>query len=182
MTMMEWLNPDEVSKELLRRRGGFDFQTASAELLQSTFIEAADLVFARAKKLIESGNGLCVETVLSTAKYRPLVEATLQQDGFFGLVYVAVRSPEVSAERIAARFEQGGHDVPTDRLAARWQRSLEQLPWFASRAHFMHVYDNTRSDRQRLRPQLIARKRLTSIQIVEPDLISELTAALRRIE
>lgn len=177
--MVEWLNPDEISKELLRAKGG-TFQSASADLLQSTFIQAADEVLERAKTLLKQGAGICVETVLSTDKYRQLVETTLEHNGFFGLIYVAVKSPEISAARIAARFEQGGHDVPTDKLAARWRRSLEQLPWFAKRAHYMLVYDNSLSDRSRRRPPLIARKRLDGLQILEPNLIPELTQALEQ--
>ena len=179
MCLVQWLNPDESSRELLRAQG-FNFQSASAELLQSTFIHAADEVLVRAQRLLSAGEGICVETVLSTDKYRQLVETTLSQNGFFGLIYVAVKSPEISAQRIAARFAQGGHDVPTDRLAARWQRSLEQLPWFARRAHFMNVFDNTFSSRDKLRPKLIARKSNNNLQIIEPDLIPELTRALQK--
>ena len=174
--MLQWLNPDEISKELLREMGQ-TFQSAPADLLQSTFIQAAEEVLVRARKLLKQGDGICVETVLSTDKYRRLVDITLEHQGFFGLVYVAVKSPDISAARIAARFAQGGHDVPTDKLAARWQRSLEQLPWFTKRAHYMLVYDNTLSDRVQLRPQLIARKRLDALQIIKPDLIPELTRA-----
>lgn len=180
MAQVQWLNPDEISKELLHERGGFTFQTASAELLQSTFIEAADLVLVRAKELLEAGGGICVETVLSTDKYRTLVETTLELQGLVGLVYVAVKSPEISAQRIAARFQQGGHDVPTEKLAARWQRSLEQLPWFAQRSHFVRVYDNSDTEHPNQLPRLIAKRRDKLMQILEPDLIPELTAALQQ--
>jgi predicted ABC-type ATPase len=180
MAQVQWLNPDEISKELLHERGGFSFQTASAELLQSTFFEAADLVLVRAKQLLESGSGVCVETVLSTDKYRTLVETTLQHNGFVGIVYVAVRSPQISAQRIAARFEQGGHDVPTEKLAARWQRSLEQLPWFVQRSHFLHVYDNSDTEHPGVFPRLIAKKKGKRLQILEPNLIPELTRALQQ--
>lgn len=180
MAQVQWLNPDEISQELLHERGGFNFQTASAELLQSTFIEAADLVLVRAKELLESGGGICVETVLSTDKYRTLVDTTLKLRGFVGLVYVAVKSPKISAQRIAARFQQGGHDVPTAKLAARWQRSLEQLPWFVQRSHFLHVYDNSDTEHPNVFPRLIAKKRGKQLQILEPDLIPELTHALQQ--
>lgn len=179
MGLLEWLNPDEISRELLRAQG-LSFQTAPAELLQSTFIKAADEVLVRAQQALELGRGICVETVLSTDKYRSLVEITLRHRGFIGLVYVAVKSPEVSAQRIAARFLAGGHDVPTDRLAARWQRSLEQLPWFVERADYVRVYDNSDSNHRDLKPTLIARKHRGVIEVVEPDLIPELTAALQR--
>jgi predicted ABC-type ATPase len=180
ISQLHWLNPDEISKELLRERGGFTFQTASPELLQSTFIEAADLVLVRAKEMLEAGGGICVETVLSTDKYRVLVDATLKNKGFFGLVYIAVKSPEISALRIAARFQQGGHDVPTEKLAARWQRSLEQLPWFVKRAAVLRVYDNTDSGHPEINPALIATKRRNQLEILQPDLIPELTHALQQ--
>ena len=179
MGLLEWLNPDEITRELLRNQG-LSFKTAPPELLQSTFIKAADEVLVRAQQSLERGNGICVETVLSTDKYRSLVEITLRHQGFVGLVYVAVKSPLVSAQRIAARFLAGGHDVPTDRLAARWQRSLEQLPWFVERAHFVRVYDNSDSVHRELRPKLIAKKRNGAMQIFQSDLIPELTAALQR--
>jgi len=175
----ERLNPDEVSKALLHQRGGFDFQTAPADMLQATFIEAAEAVFVDAQVKLQANRSICLETVLSTPKYRTLVDLTLGRGGFFGLFYIAVKSPEVSARRIAQRVAAGGHGVPTDKLAARWQRSLEQLPWFASRAHIMLVYDNS-ADVRGTPPELVAYKDATGLKILKPHLIPELTAALRQ--
>jgi predicted ABC-type ATPase len=175
----ERLNPDEVSKELLRQRGGFDFQTASPELLQTTFIEAAELVFEEAQAAIRANRSICLETVLSTGKYRSLVEQTLKHGGFFGLFYIAVNSPEISARRIAQRVAEGGHDVPTEKLAARWQRSLEQLPWFVERAHFVLVYDNS-AEKLGTPPEMVAYKDATGLNVLRPNLIPELTQALQK--
>jgi predicted ABC-type ATPase len=172
------LNPDEVSKEWLWKRHQLTFRTAPADLLASTFIEAADFVFAAAKTALQANEAICLETVLSTDKYRSLVELTLNLNGYFGLIYVAVASPEISARRIAGRVRAGGHDVPSEKLAARWQRSLAQLPWFMQHASVAAVYDNS-NENPAGAPVLIARKKNGTLKIIEPDLIPELTQALR---
>jgi cystathionine gamma-lyase len=173
------LNPDEVSKEWLRQRHGLTFRTAPAELLKATFIEAADFVFSEAQEALRAGEAICLETVLSTDKYRSLVELALQLKGYVGLIYVAVASPEISARRIANRVRGGGHDVPTEKLEARWQRSLEQLPWFISRAKFAAVYDNS-DENPRSAPALIALKARGLIKVPLPERIPELAASIYR--
>ncbi|QDU26419.1 Zeta toxin [Anatilimnocola aggregata] len=175
----ERLNPDDLSKVLLQQRGGFTFQTASAEMLQATFIEAAESVFQEAQIALTNNRSICLETVLSTPKYRSLVELTLNRGGFFGFFYIAVKSPEISAIRIANRVAEGGHGVPTDKLAARWERSLAQLPWFVKRAHYMLAYDNS-AEVKGTPPELIAIKNASGLQIKRPDLIPELTHALQQ--
>jgi cystathionine gamma-lyase len=129
---------------------------------------------------LNSGEAITLETVLSTDKYRSLAELVQRLNGYFGLIYIAVSSPEISARRIAARVRAGGHDVPTDKLAARWQRSLEQLPWFLHQANYFAVYDNSNEDPQ-LSPALIAHNARGLIRIPLPDRIPELTAAIHRI-
>ncbi len=89
-----------------------------------------------------------METVLSTDKYRDLVESVLAAGGFFGLIYVALDSPELSWERVQNRVSLGGHGVPRDKLFARWHRSIEKLDWYARNAHFFVAYDNSHPVRE----------------------------------
>lgn len=44
------------------------------------------------------------------------------------LYYVATDDPGINASRVSERYEQGGHDVPPDKIAARYVRSLANLP------------------------------------------------------
>jgi predicted ABC-type ATPase len=41
--------------------------------------------------------------------------------------FVGISGPEVSEERVSMRVSQGGHDVPTDRLFARYPRRMANL-------------------------------------------------------
>lgn len=175
--LLRSLNPDNVSKELLQQRGNYTFASAPDDMLRSTFLEAASSVFERSKTAVESGEAICLETVLSTDKYRELVQIVLKRGGFFGLIYVAVSSTAISARRIAARVRLGGHDVPSNKLVSRWQRSLEQLPWFVNRAQVAFIYDNS-NENPGLPPTLLAHKRNGTLEIIRPDLIPELTHAL----
>ena len=40
---------------------------------------------------------------MSTEKYKDLVNMVLASSGIFGLLYVALRSPEIACERVARR-------------------------------------------------------------------------------
>lgn len=40
-------------------------------------------------------------------------------------IFVYTNSPEINIERVAKRVEQGGHDVPKNKIVERYYRSLE---------------------------------------------------------
>ncbi|AYD05025.1 MULTISPECIES: zeta toxin family protein [Rhizobium/Agrobacterium group] len=94
-----------------------------------------------------------VETVLSTDKYRRLVEAAEAVGFAIWLFYTVLDSPERSIERIKLRVAKGGHDVPADKVRARYARSLDQLPWFLERADRAWIWDNSGAT-----PKLIGEK------------------------
>jgi predicted ABC-type ATPase len=141
--------------EKIKAGGWVGFADVPEDRLRSIFIEAAGETFAETVAALNDGSHICSETVLSTPKYQTLIEQVQSKGGLFEMVYVALRSPSVSRERVSLRFEKGGHDVPTDKLADRWRRSLEYLPWFASRADHFWVIDNSDSTAGRL-PLLVA--------------------------
>ena len=43
------------------------------------------------------------------------------------LCFIGISGPEVSEERVAMRVSQGGHDVPREKLIARYPRTLTNL-------------------------------------------------------
>ena len=171
------LNADEQTLQRLHRLGFAGFRDVSADVLFQEFSAASGSVFSEVTDGIKRGEAVCVETVLSTGKYQPVVEQTLALGGYFALVYVAVRSPDISLERIARRVAQGGHDVPADKVVARWHRSLEFLPWFAGRASVLWVFDNSDSDPDNP-PRLIAHGIEGCVRVLEPAAIPEVTGAL----
>jgi predicted ABC-type ATPase len=127
-----WLNPDDLAAELGPTSAGAD----------EANLEAARQTGARVDLLIEDGRSFVVETVLSTDKYRRPVERARAAGFGIGLTFVTLASPDLCVERVAQRVALGGHPVPTDRVHARWHRSIANLPVFAGLADVVHVFDN----------------------------------------
>ena len=58
------------------------------------------------------------------------------------LCFIGISSPKVSEERVAMRVSQGGHDVPTEKLIARFPRTLANLKSAIQELPHVFVFDN----------------------------------------
>jgi predicted ABC-type ATPase len=172
-----FLNPDDRTLAKLRATGFQGFHDAPTDVQTRLFIESAEEVSAELTAAVSAGRAIGVETVLSSDKYRPLVEAVLGQGGFVGLIYIAVASAEIARERVAARIRRGGHGVPEAKIAERWQRSLDCLAWFAVRASAFWVVDNSDPSPD-TPPRLIASGKAGRLEILADDAFPEMRAAL----
>lgn len=130
-----WLNPDRIAAEWVQEGRYPDFAAANKA--------AADHVEVECDRLIASGASVMAETVLSSPKYIGRVAAAKRAGMRFGLIYVVLQTPEIAIARVATRVAAGGHDVPADKVAARWRRSLANLPHFFSEADIALVFDNS---------------------------------------
>lgn len=102
---------------------------------------------------IEVHQTIGVETVLSSPKYRRLVEKAQAHDFEICFVYVYVGSVEIQLERIRARVAKGGHDVPPEKVRQRRERSFDQMPWFFWQADRAWIFDNSGTE-----PELVAQR------------------------
>jgi len=175
-----FLNPDDVTRVALNSLGFSSFAAVPDDVLRRVFIESANVVFDDLKRGLKAGECVGVETVLSTGKYRELVELVRRRRGFVGLIYVAISSPRLSMERVRQRVSRGGHDVPPQKIADRWRRSLEQLGWFAKRATVFWVFDNSDSNPD-IPPRLVARGKKGCIESLDAITFPELHVALAEL-
>lgn len=121
---------------------------------------------------ILAGHTVGVETVLSTAKYRRLVELAKRIGHRFQFIYVVLDNPDLNIQRIALRVSKGGHDVPPEKVRSRYKRSLAQMPWFLEQADIAMLYDNSSAQ-----PRLVARRENGATSI-DRDAPAALMAAL----
>ena len=177
---VQFLNPDDRSREKLIRQGYAGFAAAPENVRTAAFFESADEVFNELSRAVAAAESVGVETVLSTDKYRTVVEAVRQAGGFVGLIYVALESPALACQRVAARVRRGGHDVPVDKVEARWERSLDNLPWFARHATAFWIFDNSDSNLS-LPPLLVARGRFGAVEFLAEDIFPRLRSAVDKI-
>ena len=117
-----------------------------------------------------------VETVLSTGKYRRLVEQAKSRGFEIRLLYVILRDVELNIQRVRERVAAGGHNVPETKIRERRERSLQQLPWFLDQADRALIYDNSGAS-----PVQIGRKLANEIVIAPdaPDEIKQAAESLR---
>jgi predicted ABC-type ATPase len=106
-------------------------------------LAAAKAADARVLSGIEAGMSVIRETVLSTDRFKPIVDMAIGRGFKFGLNFVMLASAEACVERVRLRIALGGHSVPPDRTRACWSRSIAKLTWFAERADIVLVYDNS---------------------------------------
>lgn len=139
----EFINPDALTLAYLKDQGFTSWSDTPEDILKATFIRAAEDCQKQLERGIETGGSVVIETVLSTAKYKTLVERVKLLKGRFMLLYVALNSPLLSKERIAFRVSQNGHGVPAEKLTSRWSKSLTNLAWFANQADRFWVIDNS---------------------------------------
>lgn len=130
--------------------------------LMAANLEAVKRIEAWLLSSIRAYQTIGVETVLSTAKYRPLVLQAKSVGFEIRLVYVVLQTPEQNVERVRLRVSRGGHDVAEDKIRARRERSLAQFPWFLEQADLALIYDNSGME-----PRLVGRKR-DGVVVLDP--------------
>ncbi len=85
------------------------------------------------------------ETVLSTERNLNLLRRAKEQGYFVRGYFVFTRHPNVNVMRVHSRAEEGGHDVPVDKILKRYKLTMSQLPALIEICDICHVYDNTQS-------------------------------------
>lgn len=124
---LRFVNADELSREL-------DLDPYAAA-------QVADRV---RRRLVEERESFVFETVFSDPvgdKLNFLKEAAA--GGYtVMLCFIGISGSGVSGERIAMRVSQGGHDVPTEKLASRFPRTLANLKLAIRALPFVFVFDN----------------------------------------
>jgi predicted ABC-type ATPase len=125
-----YVNADDIQRET-----GFDSaaaQRAASELRTRALAQRRDVMY---------------ETVMS----HPSTVAELQQARVGGyevhVFFLATDNPAINVQRVSLRVASGGHDVPQDRIRARYERTLSLAASALSLADQAYVYDNSDSRR-----------------------------------
>lgn len=106
---------------------------------------ASERTDAEVSRHLRDGRSMVVETILSTTKFEPIVEEAKTRGYLIGVVYVVLQRPSLHVERIAQRVGLGGHDVAGEKVIERWVRGMGTLPWFAERADYFAMWDNSKA-------------------------------------
>src|SRR5262245_395775 len=107
----EYINPDDIAAEL---QGSYEERVRQAQ----------GLAEKRRQHEISTRRSFSFETVFShPSKLSELDDA--RKAGFeVILMFIGVDDPAVNVERVRSRVQVGGHDVPEDRIVARYYRTM----------------------------------------------------------
>ena len=106
---------------------------------------AARLADALRKALVDQQESFVFETVFSdpVGDKVGFLEAAANSGYTVVLCFIGLSGPEQSIERVAMRVLQGGHDVASEKLVARFSRTLHNLQQAISRLPHVLIYDNS---------------------------------------
>lgn len=126
----EYINPDDIAINL---EGSYEARVAEAQRM-------AD---ARRDECIEAQRSFSFETVMSHPSKVDILKRAKGAGFFVQLYFVGIDDPRTNVDRVALRVAQGGHDVPADRVIARWHRTTGFLADAVSAADLSRVFDNS---------------------------------------
>jgi predicted ABC-type ATPase len=125
-----YINADDIAKEqnLVGESGSKEAQSIADDLRDSCLRQMVDFSF---------------ETVMSHES-KPMLMETARALGFHVTLYfVCTEDPQTNVGRVDHRVRHGGHDVPVDRIIARYHRTLELLPRAVLASDIAVLFDNS---------------------------------------
>ena len=139
----EFVNADVIARGL----SGFNPEHAA--------IAAGRVMLTRVRELAASRANFAFESTLASRTFAPWL-SSLKKEGYeFHLLYVSLRTPELSLRRVKARVRKGGHDIPPDVIRRRFGRSAQNLlELYLPIADIWRVYDNSGKIPARIADQL----------------------------
>ena len=162
-----YINPDIVAQE---KFGDWN----SMDAIKKAVIYCEEW---REKCLVER-KSLIFETVLSAKDKIDYIERAKKAGFFVRLFFVCTKSPAINASRIAQRVMKGGHDVPITKVISRYQKSILNCKYIATKVDRTYLYDNSVDDAEqqlliRLTDGLIAKRYVNELPEWAKQIIEE---------
>ena len=122
-----------VSADVLAKELGMDPYDAAA---------AADSI---RRALLKRNESFVFETVFSDPMGEKLgfLKEAVAAGYTVVLCFIGLENAGLSENRVAMRVEQGGHDVPTEKLKSRFPRTLKNLKAAIGALPLVYVFDNS---------------------------------------
>ena len=137
-----FINPDRIATEMNPSDPG------------KVAWEAAREADVRRTALLRTGEDFVTETVFSHESKLDFIEEAKAAGFYTRLVFICLEDPSLNVARVALRVDHGGHEVPVERIAPRYERALKNAVFARRIADEVWLYDNSRKG---LRPRRVAR-------------------------
>ena len=148
----EYVNADEIKKAL-----------------NCTDMEAALKAEQIREYFLSKEKDFSFETVMSTDRNIKLIAKAKQEGYYVSCIYVLTSNPDINTARVQARFEGGGHPVPSDKIRERYIRALRLLPVLISLCDEFLLFDNS-PDKADVKSGLLFRKEDKDLKVFPNDI------------
>lgn len=159
----DYFNPDDATRRIMEENDGLSLDKANS------------MAWKEGKRLLEESitdrKNYAFETTLGGSTItRLLLEATTEGLDV-KIWYAGLDSPERHIQRVKARVARGGHDIPEERIRARFESSRENLAKLIPVLATLSIYDNSSEadPANGAHPQPHLLLRMQHGRIVEPD-------------
>jgi predicted ABC-type ATPase len=112
---VKFINADIIAKNLISNKS----ETAS--------YKAARIAERIIANMLDCGESFCFETVFSHSSKVDLAAKAKSLGYEIILVYIHLETPELYEARVSQRVEEGGHNVPVEKIRSRLPRVLENV-------------------------------------------------------
>lgn len=138
----QYLNPDDIAKHI-------SFSSIDDTLPDNTFLAAKLAQFISVglrDDWVKDGLSFTYESVMSHESHIQFVEGAKKIGYKPYLYYVCTSEVELNKARVEQRVKEGGHTVPEDKIASRYQRSLENLHEMLTICRRGFLFDNSSTE------------------------------------
>lgn len=125
-----YINPDDIAPTL----SGSDAERT---------LDAQRLAEERRRLCLQRREDFTFETVMSHPDKIAFMREAKAAGYFVLLIFVGIEDPAINIARVEQRVRLGGHDVPTGKIIARWQRTMAALPDAIKASDRALLFDNT---------------------------------------
>jgi predicted ABC-type ATPase len=128
------IDPDAIAKGM----------TGSYAPVETKALSAGKVALMQVQNCINSNQSFIVESTISGRVYLRYLDQAKAAGFKCILIYVALESPELSAQRVAARVARGGHNIPTHDIKRRYPKSFKNLKMHLRPCELAYIYDNSK--------------------------------------
>jgi predicted ABC-type ATPase len=131
-----YFNPDEEAREIFSRNPDLGYADANSKAWE----KGRDQL----ETAIRNRSSFNFETTLGGTTITNLLIRAARNGHEVWIWYVGLVSPELHLERIRARVSRGGHDIPEDRVRARYDSSRQNLIRLLPHVTELRLWDNSK--------------------------------------
>ncbi|WP_305971226.1 MULTISPECIES: zeta toxin family protein [unclassified Mameliella] len=133
--------------------------------------QAARSADARRAEMMQAGRRFATETVFSHPSKLDIIEDARAHGYIVVVMHVGVDSHDLSGSRVRGRTEEGGHDVPEEKIRAQYDRGSPLIRAAVLRADRGMVFDKSRLNTAPGQMLVFANGRLTRAAPILPEWI-----------